>query len=394
MAAPATEARTMTENYFIPYGAQWITDDDVAALSEAATAAFLTTGPTVDKFERALSRVVGCDYSVAVNSGTAALHAAYAALGLGPGDEIITSPLTFAATANAAVYLGADVRFVDVEPDTGNLDPNLVREAITERTRLVVAVDYAGHPAEYDALRDVSESHGIPLIADAAHSIGATYRGARVGTLADATTFSFHPVKAMTTGEGGAVVTARKDIADAASRFRNHGIVRAPEELSRDEGPWYYEIASMGYNYRLSDLQCALGLRQLRRLEAFIARRRAIASALSEGLREVPGITLPVERPHVESAWHLFPVRVVDVSRRRAFFERLRELGLGVQVHYAPVYWHPFYSERGHGQTSCPVVEDFYRRAVSLPIFPRMSDADVAQVVARVRRAAAEVLGS
>ena len=369
----------------IPYGRQWIDDDDVAAVVEVLRSDYLTTGPAVEGFERSLVKAVGARRAVAVNSGTSALHSMYFACGIGPGDEVITTPLTFAATANAALFLGAEVRFVDVLPDTGNIDPAAVDAAIGDRTRLVAAVDYMGHPADYDELAAVSAARGVTLVADAAHSLGATYHDRRVGTLALASAFSFHPVKAITTAEGGAVVTDDDRLADRAARFRTHGITRDSLSLERNDGPWHYEQHDLGFNYRLTDLQAALGTGQLRRLDDFILRRRAIAARYLEAFADLEAISLPHVRDFVEPAWHLFVVRVADAARRRAFFERLRELGLGVQVHYIPVHHHPYYRELGFVPGSFPVAEDYSARAVSLPIFPRMTDAEVDRVVSVVR---------
>ncbi|ADR37617.1 UDP-4-keto-6-deoxy-N-acetylglucosamine 4-aminotransferase [Oceanithermus profundus DSM 14977] len=377
---------------FVPYGRQWIDEDDIQSVVEVLRSDFLTTGPMVRRFEEALERYTGSRHAVALNSGTSALHAAYFAAGLRPGDEIVTTPLTFAATANAALYLGAQVRFVDVEPDTGNLDPAALPQAVGERTRLIVPVDYTGHPADYDAITRVARTHGLRVVADAAHSLGAYYKGRPVGTLADATELSFHPVKPVTTAEGGAVLTDDPVLAERAATFRSHGIVRDPARMQQAEGPWYYEVQQLGYNYRLTDVQSALGLSQLRKLDAFIARRRAIAERYFENLRDLPQLQLPAVRPDVKPGWHLFVVRVVEPKRRRAFFERLRDLGLGVQVHYIPVHWHPIYQELGFKRGQFPRAEDYYARAVSLPIFPKMSDADVDSVIERVRRAVREVL--
>ena len=376
----------------IPYGRQWVDDEDIAAVAAVLRSDYLTTGPAVEAFEHGLEAVTGAARAVAVNSGTSALHAMYFAAGIGFGDEVITTPLTFAATANAALYLGATVRFADVEPDTGNIDPGAVEAMIGPQTRAVVAVDYTGHPADYDALSAVTEPRGVTLLADAAHSLGATYRGRSVGRLADASELSFHPVKPITTGEGGAVVTDDAALADRAARFRTHGITRDPSVMERDEGGWYYEQHDLGFNYRMTDLHAALGTSQLRRLDDFLARRRTIAATYLEQLADIDSLTLPTVRPDVEPGWHLFVVRVRDAARRRPFFNRLRELGLGVQVHYIPVHHHPFYRRLGFTVGSCPVAEDFSARAVSLPIFPLMSDDEVGRVVASVRRAADEAL--
>lgn len=372
---------------FIPYGRQWIDEDDIQAVVDTLRSDYLTTGPKVEEFERSLCDYSGARRAVAVNSGTAALHAAYFAAGLGPGDEIITSPLTFAATANAALYLGATVRFVDIDPETGLIDPEMVRQAITEKTKLVVPIDFAGHPADYDSLR----FEGIKLVADAAHSLGASYKGRKVGTLADLTALSMHPVKPITTAEGGAVLTDDPEMAQRAADFRTHGITRDPSRLGRDEGPWYYEQQALGYNYRLTDLQCALGTAQMGKIDRFIQRRREIAARYTEALAD-SGLALPPTSPEVEPGWHLYVVRVPEAKQRRPFFERLRELGLGVQVHYIPVYRHPYYRELGYREGLCPKAEDYYSRCISLPLYPKMTDDEVDASIETVLQAVDQVM--
>ncbi len=378
---------------FIPYGSQWVDEADIAAVVETLRSPWLTTGPAVERFEAALCQATGAEHAIAVGTGTAALHAAYFALGLGPGDELLTTPLTFAATSNAALYLGADVRFVDVEPDTGLIDPERVAAAIGPKTRVVCAVDYAGHPADYEELGAICRKAGVALVADASHSLGASLGGRPVGTLADMSTLSFHPVKPITTAEGGAVTTSDAALAQRARDFRTHGIVRGDACLSQGEGAWYYEMQELGFNHRLNDMQAALGASQLTRLDAFIARRRAIAAHYLQALADVGGLTLPTVRPGVISGWHLFVVRVAP-ALRRGFFDRLRTLGLGVQVHYIPVHLQPYYRRFGLGPGDFPVAEAFYAGAVSLPIFPRMTDEQVESVVDRVRLAARELLGA
>jgi UDP-4-amino-4,6-dideoxy-N-acetyl-beta-L-altrosamine transaminase len=377
---------------FLPYGHQTIDADDIEAVAQALSSDFLTTGPAIGEFEADLTAQSGASHAAVLNSCTSALHAVYAAVGVGPGDEIVTSPLTFAATGNAALYLGARPVFVDVEPSTGLIDPLLVESALTSRTRAIVAIDYTGQPADYDALRQIAERHDVPLIADAAHSLGATDSGRAVGTLADATALSFHPVKLITTGEGGAVLTDDPGIHTRVTDFRSHGMVHDRSRLSRDDGPWYMEMQSLGFNYRLTDIQCALGRSQLRKLPGFLASRRAIADTYDKGLASVSGLELPARRPGTESAWHLYVVRVSESSRRRAFFEALRRRSIGVQVHYIPVYRHPYYHDLGYPEGLCPRAEDFYSRAVSLPIFPGLTDSDIARVIETVTDVAREVL--
>ena len=363
----------------LPYGRQSINDDDIAAVVEVLRSDFLTTGPMVGRFEDALCDYTGAGRAVAVNSGTAALHAAYFAAGLRPGGEIITTPMTFAATANAALYLGATVRFVDIEPDTGNIDPDLIEAAITDRTKLIVPVDYAGHPADYDRINRIAADHDLKVVADAAHSLGATYRGRKCGGLAHATATSFHPVKPLTTAEGGAVLTDDAALAERAARFRTHGIVKGTQ-TDEHEGPWWCEMHDLGFNYRLSDVHCALGISQLRRLDAFVARRREIADIYNRALAGINGYELPVVREGVEPGWHLYALRVTDPARRRPLVESLHEAGIGVQVHYVPVHYHPYYQKLGFQRGAYPVAEDFYDRVLSLPVFPAMTDDDVRRV--------------
>ena len=377
---------------YLPYGHQDVDADDVDAVVRILTSDYLTTGPEIAGFEADLSAVSGASYAAVLNSCTSALHAIYSAIGLRADDEIITSPLTFAATANAALYVGARPVFADIVPSSGLIDPELVEAAITDRTRAIVAVDYAGQPADYEALRGIAAKHDLFIVADAAHSLGAMDAGRSVGMLADATALSFHPVKLITAGEGGAVLTNNPDIHVRVTEFRSHGIVHERTRLQRDEGPWYSEMQGLGFNYRLTDIQCALGRSQLRKLPAFLARRRMIADWYARELASVPGIALPALRPGVESAWHLYVVRVLDPSRRRRLFEALHRRGIGVQVHYLPVYRHPYYQDLGYPIGLCPRAELFYSQALSLPIYPGLSDDDVARVVESVTATAQDLL--
>jgi UDP-4-amino-4,6-dideoxy-N-acetyl-beta-L-altrosamine transaminase len=376
----------------LPYSSQWLDADDIEAVVRVLRGDWLTTGPAVEQFERALTAATGCGHAVAVSSGTAALHAAYAAAGLGPGMELVTSPLTFVATASAGLMLGASIRFADIDPATGNIDPHAAAAALGERTRLLVAVDYAGHPADYDRLRELCAAYDTTLVADAAHSLGATSRGRKVGTLADVSTLSFHPVKTITTAEGGAVLSTDAALAAAARRFRNHGIERDERHLERRGPGWYYEVQTLGLNYRLPDVLCALGISQLTKLDRFVAARRALARHYAEGLRDLPGLELPVEQAGIESSWHLYVVRVGEAARRDALYKALHARGIHAQVHYIPVYHYPLFRTLGYRQGLCPIAEDFSARALSIPLFPRMQPADADRVVDAVRSAVSETL--
>lgn len=372
----------------IPYGRQWIDDSDVDAVISALRSDWLTTGPAVTAFEDAVARTAGSDAAVAVSSGTAALHTAYAAAGIGAGDDVITTPLTFVATAATAIQLGARVTFADITPDTGNLDPAAVSDAVSECTRVVAAVDYAGHPAAIDDLSRVAHAAGAILLEDAAHSIGSTLDARPVGSLADVTTFSFFPTKNLTTAEGGAVATSDLALAARARRYRTHGLVREVDDQRHpDEGSWHQEVHEFGLNYRLPDVLAALGSSQLRRLAEFKARRRVIFDRYSAELGDL-GLTLPTRRENADPMWHLYPLRVPAADRRR-IFEELRARGILVQVNYIPVYWHPVFEDLGYRRGLCPVAEQYYREEISLPMFAALSDDDQSRVIDAVREVVA-----
>jgi dTDP-4-amino-4,6-dideoxygalactose transaminase len=371
----------------LPYGRQSISAEDIEAVAEILRGDWLTTGPTVSAFEQAIGDLAGGHRAVSVTSGTAALHTAYAAIGVGPGDEVITTPMTFVATASTASVLGAKVVFADVEEDTALLDPAAVAPLLTDRTRVIAAVDYAGHPADYDALQPLADRVGALTLADAAHSIGGTRAGRPVGDLADVTTFSFFPTKNLTTGEGGAVVCRDAALARRAHEFHFIGLVRDPERFEiADEGPWHQEVHELGLNYRLTDVASALGLMQLRRLKAFKRRRAEVTARYNAALSGVDGVRTPVQRPDVDPVWHLYPLRVRE-GRRREVFEKLRADGIGVQVNYIPVYWHPVYARQqdgGYRRGMCPNAEAFYAEELSLPLFPDLTDDQVDHVAERV----------
>ncbi len=373
----------------LPYARQRIDDEDVAAVVAVLRSDFLTTGPEVAAFEADFAAAVGARFAVAVSSGTAALHAAAFAAGIAPGDEAIVPALTFCATANCVVYQGGTPRFTDVRDDTLNLDPAGVEALLGPRTRALFAVDYAGHPAELDALRRLARERGLVLVDDASHAVGARLAGRPLGSLADLTTFSFHPAKHMTTFEGGMVTTDDPELERRLRRFRTHGIESDPN-ARREAGEWTYAMTELGYNYRLSDVACALGRSQLRKLDANLARRRAVAARYLDALADLPGLRLPTVLPDAEPAWHLFPIRIVaDAVKadRREVFRALRAEGLAVNVHYIPVHLFPYYREHyGTGRGLCPVAETAYDALISLPLFHGMSDADADDVIAAVRK--------
>jgi dTDP-4-amino-4,6-dideoxygalactose transaminase len=370
----------------LPYGHQSIDESDIEAVAAVMRGEWLTTGPAVNVFEEDLARLCGGSRAVSVTSGTAALHVAYAALGVGAGDEVVTTPLTFVATASCASVLGATIVFADVCEDTGNLDPQAVSAAMTERTRVVAGVDYAGHPIDAKALTQIAHAGGAALLEDAAHSIGGSLDGRPVGSLADVTTFSFFPTKNLTTAEGGAVVSRLEKVVDRARTYHAIGLSRDPAVLRfPDEGPWHQEVHDFGMNYRLPDLLCALGSSQLLRLPAFKARRDAITARYNRGLSGIDGLRLPARRDGADPMWHLYPLRVRD-GRRRALFEHLRANDIGVQVNYLPVYRHPVYADLGYRLGMCPVAEDYYAQEISLPLFPDLTDADVDAVIDLIRR--------
>ena len=373
----------------IPYGHQSIDESDVAAVVEALRGDWLTMGPLVTRFEDALAAAGGASGAVAVSSGTAALHAAYAAMELRAGDEVVVTPLTFVATAATAALQGATIRFADIQPDTGNIDPDAVAAELSDRTRAVAAVDYAGHPVDADELSALATASGTLLLEDAAHSIGSTYRGRPVGSLADVTTFSFFPTKNLTTAEGGAVLSTDAALLERARRFRGHGLVRDPaEQRHPDEGGWHQEVHALGLNYRLPDVLCALGISQLKRLAGFKAARARVFQRYIEGLADVPSITLPTRREDVDPIWHLFPLRVHDGQRRR-LYDTLRANDVLVQVNYIPVYWHPYFEDLGFRRGLCPVAEAYYAEELSLPMYADLTDADQDRVIDLVRTALA-----
>lgn len=373
----------------IPYARHLIDDDDIKAVETVLRGDWLTTGPTVGEFEESLSASVGATNGVAVSSGTAALHLAMLAADIGPGDEVIVPALTFAATANAVRYTGATVVFADVLPTTLTIDCNHVSELTTQRTRAVVAMDYGGTPCDLSDLSKWCEQHELLLIEDACHALGARYRDRPIGSLADLSIFSFHPVKHLATGEGGMITTESAELAQRLRSLRNHGI-DADHNQRHEQGTWVYDMVELGFNYRMPDLCAALGISQLAKLPGWLETRRRLADRYSEDLAGLPNVQLPVIPADRRSAWHLYPIRLTHndrVERRKAVFEQLRRDGIGVNVHYLPVYFHRYYRALGYQKGLCPTAERAYDGLLSLPLWPGLSDTDQQYVVHRLAEA-------
>ncbi len=386
----AIHGGTPVRGKLLPYGRQSLDDDDVQAVVEVLKSDWLTTGPKIGEFEERFAAWIGARHAVSFSSGTAALHGAAFAAGLGPGDEAITTPMTFCATANCILYQGATPVFADVSRDTLNLDPGEVSRKLSSHTKAIFAVDYAGHPAALDELGELATKYGALLIEDACHALGAEYKGKRVGGIADMTVFSFHPVKHLTTGEGGMVATNDVRLAETLRRFRNHGISSEARER-QEAGQWFYEMVLLGFNYRLTDIACALGLSQVEKLDANLARRREIAAQYTTAFRDLSAIVVPAVRDGVNPAWHLYPIRL-NLGRlsvgRGEIFRALRAENIGVNVHYIPVHQHPYYRERfkPDSKESYPVAEDAYERLISLPMFHSMTAQDVEDVIHALRK--------
>jgi perosamine synthetase len=373
----------------LPYGRQSIDAADEQAVLGALRSDFITTGPLVARFEEAFAQRVGARFAVAVSNGTAALHVAMLAAGVGPDAEVIVPTMTFAASANSARYQGARVVFADVRDDTLNVSGDAIRAALTPKTAAIVAVDFAGHPAVTEEIRSLARSRNVRLIEDAAHSLGATQDGRPVGSLADLTTFSFHPVKHITTGEGGMITTDDPELAGRLRRFRNHGITTSFADREKS-GSWYYEQIDLGFNYRLTDIQCALGLSQMSKLDGWVERRRAIAARYSESFRPLRNlIRTPVVLEGSDPSWHLYVIRLslsMLSGDRGKIFRALRAENIGVNVHYIPVPWHPYYQNLGYGKGRWPVSERAYEEVISLPMFATMTDGDVSDVITAVEK--------
>ncbi|MEO4054182.1 UDP-4-amino-4,6-dideoxy-N-acetyl-beta-L-altrosamine transaminase [Solibacillus sp. CAU 1738] len=373
---------------YLPYGKQWVEDDDVDAVIKVLKSDYLTTGPTIACFEQKVAEYVGAKYAVAFSNGTAALHAACFAAGIGEGDEVITTPITFAASANCVRYVGGTVVFADIKEDTYNIDPLEIEKNITPNTKAIIPVHFTGQPVQLDEIHAIAKRHNLIVIEDAAHALGAEYKGEKIGALSDMTMFSFHPVKHVTTGEGGVITTNNKYFYKQLLQFRSHGITKDSESLWKNEGPWYYDMQFLGYNYRMTDFQAALGISQMSKLEEFVSRRREIAKIYDEAFIENELIITPKQHLEGNSSWHLYIIKLnlakVNATRKD-IFEALIAQNIGVNVHYIPVHTLSYYQQLGYKKSSMPKAEELYEAIITLPLFPKMSNSDVQDVIYAVK---------
>ena len=374
----------MKEKKHIPYGHQWIDDEDIKEVVKVLKTDWLTQGPKIEEFERKIAEYCRVKYALAVSSGTAALQAAYIVAGIKSEDEVITTPLTFAATTNALIHCGGKPVFVDIESDNLNINPKEIEKKITKRTKAITVVDFGGHPCDLDEIKKIAKKYNILVIEDAAHALGSEYKGKKVGGIADLTIFSFHPVKLITTGEGGMVLTNNKSFYEKLKTFRHHGIVKKPEK-----GGWYYEIENPGHNFRITDFQCALGLSQFKKINKFLKKRKEIATRYNKAFKNFKEIILPAERNYVKSAWHIYPIQFnlekLKVSRRE-IFNFFQKENIKVMVHYMPIHLHPFYKNKfGYKKGDFPISEKYYERAITLPLFPAMTNKDTDNIIEIVK---------
>jgi len=374
----------------IGYGHQYIDDDDIKAVVDVLKSNYLTCGPKIAEAEAKLCRITGAKHAVLVSNGTAALHATMFATGLGPGDEVITTPITFAASANCALYCGARPVFADIDSETYNIDPEDIERKITDRTKAVVAVDFTGQAVEIDKIKAICNKHDLVFIEDAAHSLGTRFNGKPVGSLADMTEFSFHPVKTCTAGEGGAVTTNNDELYKRLLLFRTHGITRVQEWMDKEsEGGWYYQQIELGYNYRITDIQAALLSSQLDKLDRFATRRKELVSRYDEAFKHMPEITVQKEIPQSDTVRHLYLIQLnteIMTCGRREVFDALQAEGVGVNVHYIPVYYFPYYQKLGYKMGSCPNAEKLYERIISIPLFYSMTNEEQDKVIEAVKK--------
>lgn len=380
--------QNFNKHKYIPYGQQWIEEDDIQAVVEVLRGDYLTTGPKINEFEKSIANYVDAQYAVAVSNGTAALHAACYAVGIGKGDEVITSPITFAASANCVLYMGAKPVFVDVDPNTYNIDVSQIKSKITNKTKAIIPVHFTGQACDMDEIIKIANDHNLAIIEDGAHALGTRYKEQMIGSIGDMTTFSFHPVKHITTGEGGAITTNNKKYYDKLCMFRTHGITRDNALLTQSEGSWYYEQQFLGYNYRMTDIQAALGISRMSKIEKFLDLRRKYAKKYDQAFKCVDGIIIPQQSENTCSAWHLYIIKL-ELEKlsmgRKVIFEELQKRNIGANVHYIPVYYHPYYQKLGYKKGECPQAENLYEQIITLPLYPKMAESDVDYVIENVK---------
>ncbi|MEH6841409.1 UDP-4-amino-4,6-dideoxy-N-acetyl-beta-L-altrosamine transaminase, partial [Priestia megaterium] len=374
---------------YLPYGKQSIDDEDIQTVINVLKGDFITTGPTINQFEEKVAAYVGAKYAVAFSSGTAALHGACFAAGISDGDEVITTPMTFVASANSILYQGGVPVFSDIDPHTYNIDPESIKQKITSKTKAIIPVHFTGQPVELDEILKIAQDYNLIIIEDAAHALGATYKDRKIGSIGDMTMFSFHPVKHITTGEGGIITTNNEAYYQKLLQFRTHGITRDSNKLLKNHGSWYYEMQTLGYNYRITDFQAALGLSQLQKLDSFISKRKQYVAMYQEELKELPEIIVPKQLNYVNSSWHLYIIRLnlslLKVDRRE-IFQALQKENIGVNVHYIPVHLQPYYQKLNYQKGICPKTEKLYEEIITLPLFSSMSKKDVNDVIQAVKK--------
>ncbi|MCP8617530.1 UDP-4-amino-4,6-dideoxy-N-acetyl-beta-L-altrosamine transaminase [Salirhabdus salicampi] len=374
---------------YLPYGRQWIDEEDIQSVVNVLKGDYLTTGPAVGEFEKDVASYVGAKYAVAFSNGTAALHGACFAAGICEGDEVITTPMTFAASSNCVLYQGGKPVFADIDSKTYNIDPKKVEELINENTKAIIPVHFTGQPVDIDAIHQLAKEHNLVVIEDAAHALGATYKGEKIGSISGMTMFSFHPVKHITSGEGGIITTNNEEYYQKLIQFRSHGITRESEKLIENHGPWYYEMQFLGFNYRMTDIQAALGTSQLKKIDNFVDLRKKYVSIYNEAFKEIDEIQTPYQDHNGISSWHLYIIRLdldkLSVSRKE-IFEALVNEKIGVNVHYIPVHLLPYYSQLGYQRGLCPNAEKLYEEIITLPLFPAMTEEDVMDVITAVNK--------
>ncbi|MCS0674061.1 UDP-4-amino-4,6-dideoxy-N-acetyl-beta-L-altrosamine transaminase [Cytobacillus firmus] len=376
-------------NTYLPYACQTIDDEDIEAVVKVLKSNFLTTGPVIKEFEKKIADYVDAKYAVAFSSGTAALHGACFAAGIGPGDEVITSPMTFAASANCILYQKGKAVFADIDDRTYNISPKKIEQMITDKTRAIIAVDFTGQPANLAEIMYIAQKYNLVVIEDSAHALGASYKKHKVGSISDMTMFSFHPVKHITTGEGGMITTNSEDYYQKLLLFRSHGITRDPSLLIDNNGPWYYEMQYLGHNFRMTDIQAALGISQLQKLDDFLKIRKNLVSQYNNAFKDMETVQIPFQEKDRESSWHLYILRLNSnklSGKRRKIVEALLEQNIGVNVHYIPVYLHPYYQKLGYDKGLCPIAEKLYEEIITLPLFPGMKEKDVMDVITAVKK--------